>query len=256
MATTYNLPALDATHALSTAMTVASSINQPTEDYGTYIGTDEIDLSLSDAKSLFSIHSDSIDVTNADAVGSDFAIKLNNAAWPDVDLSTRDVDVADRADANGDGQTVAKNYVRQLAIDFLDVSGGGVDIFSNEAELATEVTNADATLNTTIKGNLGTNGESVAIDSSGVSSQLFAKKYGAATGDTSWLEDFASDFAADATASDGVYSMPFPFAVGDKLVFGVEYTREATTLGGITKTADDLLQQYKVTINIVADPAE
>lgn len=252
--TTYNLPALDSTHALTTAMTVASTVNKPTEDYSDYIGTAEIDLTLALAKSLFKIHSDSIDVTDADAVGSDFAIKLNNTNWPDIDLSTRNVVEADRADNTGTDQTVAKNYVRQLAKDFLDVSGG-VDIFTNEEDLAQEVTDADSTLNAAIKTNLGTNGASVAINSAAVSSELFAQKYGATTGDTSWLSDFASDFS-EATATDGVYELDFPFVAGDKLVFGVEYTRAATDLGGISKTAADLLQQYKVTINIVADAEE
>ena len=250
MTTTYNLPALDSTHALTEAMTVASTVNQPTEDYSNYIGTAEIDLSLSDAKSLFKIHSDSKDVTE-DTVANDFAIKLNNANWPDVNLSTRDVDADDRAENVGTDQTVAKNYVRQLAKDFLDVSGG-VDIFSNEASLASEVTNADVSLNAAIVANLGTNDASVAIGTSdAVSSELFAQKYGAATGDTSWLEDFASDFAS-ATATDGVYELEFPFVAGDKLVFGVKYTRADTTLGGISKTAAELEQKYKVTINITA----
>ena len=248
--TTYNLPALDATHALTQAMTVASTINQPTEDYSTYIGTAEIDITVANASSLFTIHSDSFDVTDADSVANDFAIKLNNTNWPDIDLSTR---VVDTADAAGDvsGASVALNYVRQLAVDFLG-DNGMVDVFTNEAALATEVTNADDTLNSSIKTKLGTNGDSVAISSAGVSSELFAQKYGASTGDTTWLSDFATAFAG-ATANGNVYELPFPFAAGDKLVFGVKYTRAETTLGGITKTASALEQAYKVTLNVVSN---
>ena len=249
--TTYNLNTLDQSQALTEAMTVASSINQPTEDYTNYLETSEIDITLAHAKSLFTIHSDSLDVTDADAVGSDFAIKLDATNWPTINVSTLTVDTADVADEDATDQSVAKNYVRQLAKDMFGTAGMA-DIFTNEEDLASEVTNSDTTIHDAVVADLGTDGASVAISSAGVSSELFAQKYGEATGSTAWVDDFATDFANATDNGAGVYELEFPFEEGDKLVFGVKYTRTATTLGGISKSAAELEQAYKVTLNITA----
>lgn len=247
--TTYNLNTLDQSQALSVGMTVASSVNQPTEDYSTYLGTAVINITLANAKSLFTIHSDSLDVSEETSVANDFAIKLNNTNWPTINVSTLDVDTGDAAESNATDQSVAKNYVRQLAKDMFGVSGTA-DIFTNEADLAQEVTDEDTDINTAIKNALGTDGASVAISTDSVSSELFAQKYGETNGSTAWVSGFAGDFADAIDDGNGVYELEFPFEQGDKLVFGVEYTRADTTLGGITKTAANLEQKYKITLNV------
>jgi len=268
----YILPALNYDQPLDQFMNIQQTLSAPdAAQYDGYIEVADIPFPATNANKLFTIHSDSLDVGGeggSEGGGEiDFSIRLASADevaanWPDIDLSTRIV--IGGAARWESPLTVAYNYVRQLVKTFMGHTTL-VDTLSNEAAMRQNVTDMDPILNAGVRGKLGSPGMSVYIGQGGglptapniVATQLFTQKYGT-PGTRDWLAAFIPDWTnlQEDFSFGGQYHIPFTFNPGDKLIFGVTYSRAPTRnelethLGGIVKTDASLAQNYKVTLLI------
>lgn len=231
-----------------------------------------LDVSLSNFQNLFSFKSDSEDVN--DLSSSDIEFKINDLSCFDNISFSEAVVQYGQINSYYDDQTVAADYVRNLA---KQITGGlsVADIFSNEEELVTGIQDIDISLDTSLNEKLN-DSSTYGYKSSDEFSSLteYADLYKAAKAlftinlnsnnssthyqRTIDLFTNISDTAYTLSNNDNSLNeieVSLNFHDGDIIAVRVEYNQDDTT-GGLDDTSFGITiepRSYKVYLNLVED---
>jgi hypothetical protein len=246
----FSLPALD--QAFTVIPATLEGAAPPTLDFSAVA---VYNVKLSDMLAVFKYQSDSFDVSNAPA--TDIKYYVDSGAWPanlnPVHASMNSGEML----ATGNGIVAAKNlvkhdFVRFLA-DHLFNTPHGVDLFSNEDDLLSDLVTKGATAATAIETALGNVNHANAVG--GVDADTLKYSTNAQNTDTNICRELMLQIIDGAASrfgsiSDSTAKQSVPIIAGDSLnfVLSVSAAEDQDDLTGVG--AFDV-RKYKIQLNVV-----
>lgn len=238
----------------------------------------DLDLPIAAAQDLFRFQSDAIDITNAEE--ADIKYKVNYTSSNTLDASGVPTEVvsadwlantlcsgtdnADQVYIDGTSgaayKGVAFEYARYLAHNLFNTHLG-VDLFSNEEELRTELDrSARAALDTKMTELAGLNSGAYCLASEMIngfnhpSYVILSKIILDAPDRLATLADYAiaggDESGADPASTEPTFKMPL--AVGDKIQFKLTVQAESTQSDIVDSSAAIANRTYRIVMNVVA----